>query len=468
MLEIVDNVVDSVHTTVELNRFEKRLIETPPMERLRDVHQLSLVHTEYPGATHKRFEHSLGTAKLAGESFDNLLRNTRQLAQTETSMNHPEQLDQVIDAIPESDEQERYWRQIVRFAGFCHDLGHLPFSHSLEELLPDPLEHEYYTLRYIQSDYLRPVIEDVADYFERDTETVVEDLLKTAVGPEARDYKEYDLPDGYPGFEEYDFDFTPWQYLATTIITGDVFGTDRIDYLLRDSQYSGSPAGVFDYSQLLRSLMFLPAQDDRDISPVVIGLNEDGVHAAEGLLIARYFMHQQVYYDPIVLVYAHFMRRFLRKDGTFVNDDGYFEMSLEQHLQLREDEIWTRVHEVSQDARLAGHEEARRLTELDPYELISEAEQGERIMQRLEEKFGERVHEVAHFAYIDKKNKQKNAPVLRHSGNIRPLEQCSRMLESLPSVEAYYLYLNEGELDDELAELREEVREFINDILAVI
>ena len=54
-------------------------------------------------------------------------------------------------------------------------------------------------------------------------------------------------------------DFTPWERVVSSIITGDFFGADRIDYLLRDAQYTGLAYGVFDYHQLIEMLRIVPS-----------------------------------------------------------------------------------------------------------------------------------------------------------------------------------------------------------------
>ena len=96
-------------------------------QRLRHIHQLALSYLVYPGATHKRFEHSLGVMELAGRAFDaiteanNINDDIRQL------------FPQIIDI-----KYLVYWRKVLRIAALCHDMGHLPFSHAAEkELFPE-------------------------------------------------------------------------------------------------------------------------------------------------------------------------------------------------------------------------------------------------------------------------------------------------------------------------------------------
>jgi HD superfamily phosphohydrolase len=127
---------DPVHDFVVVSGDERRVVDSRPVQRLREIHQLAMSYLVYPGATHRRFEHSLGVMELAGQVFDALM-DRRHLT------------DAVREALPGLDEQQKvdYYRQVVRLAGLLHDVGHLPFSHAAEEeLLPEGRCHEHLTV----------------------------------------------------------------------------------------------------------------------------------------------------------------------------------------------------------------------------------------------------------------------------------------------------------------------------------
>ncbi|XP_053173945.1 deoxynucleoside triphosphate triphosphohydrolase SAMHD1-like [Scomber japonicus] len=96
---------DSIHGHVELHPLLVKIIDTPQFQRLRNIKQLGGGYFVFPGASHNRFEHSIGVAYLAGELVRNL--KTQQ----------PE-----LDITPRDE-------LCVEIAGLCHDLGHGPFSH---------------------------------------------------------------------------------------------------------------------------------------------------------------------------------------------------------------------------------------------------------------------------------------------------------------------------------------------------
>ena len=59
MAKLTHEVRDPVHQFVRFDDFERRVIDSRPVQRLRHIHQLAMTYLVYPGATHRRFEHSL-------------------------------------------------------------------------------------------------------------------------------------------------------------------------------------------------------------------------------------------------------------------------------------------------------------------------------------------------------------------------------------------------------------------------
>jgi HD superfamily phosphohydrolase len=113
---------DPIHVFVRLDSQEREVLNSRPFQRLRHIHQLALTYLVYPGATHKRFEHSLGVMELAGRVFDVVTASgnvTDQIRRGLAPLNNPDEL--------------RYWRRVLRMAALCHDIGHLPFSHAAEK-----------------------------------------------------------------------------------------------------------------------------------------------------------------------------------------------------------------------------------------------------------------------------------------------------------------------------------------------
>ena len=140
---------DPIHVFVRLDSDERKVLDSRPFQRLRHIHQLALTYLVYPGATHKRFEHSLGVMELAGRVFD-VVTSTDNVT------------DKIRSLLTEISVQNKrdYWRRVLRMAALCHDIGHLPFSHAAEkDLLPDGWDHERLTREIISSEEMKAIWE---------------------------------------------------------------------------------------------------------------------------------------------------------------------------------------------------------------------------------------------------------------------------------------------------------------------
>src|SRR5215470_16490991 len=116
MSKDLHEIRDPIHNFIRIESEERRVLNSRPFQRLRHIHQLALTYLVYPGATHKRFEHSLGVMELAGRVFDVVADNAT---------------DEIRARLPElsNSDERRWWRRVLRMAALCHDVGHLPFSH---------------------------------------------------------------------------------------------------------------------------------------------------------------------------------------------------------------------------------------------------------------------------------------------------------------------------------------------------
>jgi len=229
-------VRDPLWNNIAVDPLAIRLIDTPAFQRLRYVRQLGLAFLVYPGATHSRFEHALGTYHLARRALS--LLGDR-------------------GAVGEAD---RELCATVRVAALLHDIGHYPFSHALEEI--GALHHE---------EVARPLI----------TDGEVADVLRSALGERAPD-EIMALIRGVSG--------SPLQRL----ISGSL-DLDKLDYLRRDAFMCGVPYGEIDVDRLVNSLTIVETPDGRQI-----GIVEKGLSALESLLFARYQMYRNVYWHHAV------------------------------------------------------------------------------------------------------------------------------------------------------------------------
>jgi uncharacterized protein len=397
---------DPIHVFVRIDDEERRVVDSRPFQRLRHVHQLGLSFLVYPGATHRRFEHSLGVMELAGRVFDVV---THLDAVT----------DQLREQLPEISQQKAlaYWRQALRMAALCHDLGHLPFSHAAEDLLPSEWSHERLSRAIIECDEMRRIWESITPPLR------AVDIVKLALGKR----------------KAKDLSFSVWETILSEIIVGDAFGVDRIDYLLRDSHHMGVAYGRFDHFRLIDTLRILPFRsggDDANTAEPALGIQDGGLQSAEALALARYFMYTQVYYHQIRRIYDIHLRDFLVEWLPA----GKFSTELERHLNTTDNEVTVAMREAAGDSAKKGHAAATRifgpgrghfrlLYERHPDDVKKNAEAGSSVFEAARDKFG--ADHVRHDPRTTK-NSAVEFPVQTKDGRIVSSLAKSETLNQVP------------------------------------
>ncbi len=234
-----------------------------------------------------------------------------------------------------------YWRRVVRAAALCHDLGHLPFSHAAEaELLSDGWTHERLGKEI--------VLDKLDGILQTELKVRPEDVAKLAVGP-----------------KYFETEFSDWEAILCEIITGDAFGADRIDYLLRDSYHAGVAYGRFDHYRLIDTLRILPKEEDGSEEPA-LGVHQGGLQSAESLLWARYFMHTQLYFHHVRRIYDIHLRDFLKEWLP----EGRFSTRLEDHIRTTDSEVMAAIRQAAQDPSARGHDSAHRIVARKHFRLL--------------------------------------------------------------------------------------------------
>lgn len=397
----IHEIRDPIHIFIHLDTDERRVLDSRYFQRLRHIHQLALSYLVYPGATHKRFEHSLGTMELASRVFDVV---------TQPYAIH-ERIRRLINEISIPDTLT-YWRRVLRMDALCHDIGHLPFSHAAEkELLPDGMNHELLTVEIIKSAEMRTIWENMALPLRAD------DIAKLAVGPEKLK----------------DEQFTDWETILSEIVVGDAFGVDRIDYLLRDSHHVGVAYGKFDHYRLIDTIRILPKPESEEPE---LGIEVGGIHSAEALLLARYFMYIQVYFHPIRRMYDKHLIDFLRSWLP----GGTFPTTPEELLCFTDIEVQHGMFEASRDPSKPGHDSARRILNREHFRLLYtlnpedsklNPEAGQLLFDGLRGHFGE--EKVHRDNYIEQSG-FFDFPVLAGDENIISSSALSDTLSNIPIV----------------------------------
>lgn len=268
-------VRDPIHGFVKFNELERDIINHFAFQRLRRIRQLAWTDMVYPGAMHTRFEHSIGVMHVASRLFDTLCERNNDLIEKEYSIG--------------TGARERH-RQIVRLAALLHDVGHAPFSHGAEEMLAiDPISGA----PYVHESYSAAILEHVL------AEVIDNNPYADNLGIKASDV----------GFVFSDKNKSSSLLVWKPLISGQM-DADRMDYLLRDSYHAGVAYGRYDLNRLAATVeLCKPLEDDGH----ELGVGDDGVHAVEALLIARYLMFTQVYFHRTRAIYDHHLVLAMKK-----------------------------------------------------------------------------------------------------------------------------------------------------------
>jgi HD superfamily phosphohydrolase len=246
MVENHKIVRDPIHGDIKITGCLVDLLETPEVQRLHNIKQLGFAHLVFPGAHHTRFEHSLGCSMIVSQIADILALKERE-------------------------------KKLLTCAAQLHDIGHGPFSHTLESILIQrfDVDHVDLTEKLILGEY------DVLDGNEKQfisAPSVYEILDKHQVNKK-------EIVDIIRG------KLSKKSYLSQ--ILNSTIDVDQLDYLMRDAYYTGVAYGMIDLQRLLRTMMIYKGN---------LTMMRKGVSVVENILMARALMYSSVYFHKTVRI----------------------------------------------------------------------------------------------------------------------------------------------------------------------
>ena len=225
------------------------LVEHPFFQRLRRIKQLGMTHLVYPGALHTRFHHAIGAMHLMSQAVAVIRRKGHKI----------------------TNEEER----AVLVAILLHDIGHGPFSHALEFDIVKNVSHEQISYYFIQA--LKRDFPDHSDDLERALMIFANKYHKTFL----------------------------YQLVSSQL------DMDRLDYLTRDSFFTGVSEGIVGTERIIE---MLNVHNDQLV------IDEKGIYSIEKFLVARRVMYWQVYLHKTVVSGEFMLINILRRAKKLIRD----------------------------------------------------------------------------------------------------------------------------------------------------
>lgn len=240
-------VMDPIHGFIDISQYPvlKEIIETPYFQRLRRLYQLGLASTVYPNATHSRFAHSLGVMHTFLILFDSITRRSSSLPQ----------------------KRIKQLRPLGAVAALLHDVGHGPFSHASEHILENGnFDHEAMTRNVILNTEISKILEK-----NKIKPQLICDILRYEVSGDLR---------------------------FVSLLVSSELDADRLDYLMRDSFFTGVNYGQIEVQRIANTLQLWEKSSPTGFKwTLVVSLK--GLSAIEDYVIGRYLMYEGVYFHKV-------------------------------------------------------------------------------------------------------------------------------------------------------------------------
>ncbi|MBT7154233.1 MAG: HD domain-containing protein [Deltaproteobacteria bacterium] len=428
-----------IHGSISISQKELVLVNSPFFQRLRYISQLGFTSFVFPGAVHTRFSHSLGVMHLAGRVYDQLTQNRYHTLEDHYSK-----------------EQLAYFRRILRFSALLHDVGHPPFSHAAESLLPDYSALDFpkhlkqnRTGQSTHEDFSHLMVYHLAHSASLLSMEEAEDvigILSKNQQPSERMNDAAGNPMIYP--------------LLCQLINGEI-DVDRMDYLLRDSYYAGVPYGKFDLERLISSFSCCL---EENLNRYLLAIDGEGVPSYEIFLLARIHMFYQIYFHKSLGAYRHYLKKAFQENEITLQIDG----SLEEFLNLTETallEEFRQKRDHKWSGRIFNRVPAKNLIRVQDGE-EKKLDQLQVVKKLLEEKGIETIISYSSNQYSsqiqNRKNDQETILVIDEafgSRTILPLAEKTALLgEVEKQIEITQLYVHREDYDQAIVAIQKQLR----------
>lgn len=398
-----------------------QLINTPEFQRLRRIRQLGTSYLTFHGAEHSRFSHSLGVYEITRKIISQFERSH----------------------YPDWPKEEKI---VALCAALLHDLGHGPFSHSIEEAFD--MHHEDWTCRIILGDTeVGAILRRYASDFPEKVASVIQ--------------KTYDKP------------------IVVNLITSPL-DADRMDYLLRDAYFTGVNYGTIDLDRILRMLRPYHGR---------IVVKESGMHAVEDYLMSRYQMYWQIYFHPVTRSSEIILRQIFKRAKQLMKQNFNFRfmldplpqlfegsLSVKEYLQLDEALIQTAFTQWRKENDAILRELCERFMDRRLYKYVEIEQHDVPLMDDIRKAFAEVGLEPEYDVEIDfptdlpydvfrpDESTEKQILLLDRQDKLHELSEVSDIVRSISGIQRgkYHLYYPQDKVDAVLHHLPAHIRRYFS------
>jgi len=305
---------DPIHGFIDVSDEEKKIIDSPPFQRLRNIRQLATTYLVYHGAEHTRFGHSLGVMHLVTKTFDSVIRKNDLLFNSDEKTNN---------------EIVLWYRQILRLIALTHDLGHAPFSHASESVFNKGVKHEHFTKKILLETEIAEHINKIGSRFQADNGE------KYKITPEL-------IWMIYEGEDIFNPDFITPDFKFLQSFMDSELDCDKMDYLLRDSHFCGVSYGKYDLERFISTITVYKKEE----KVMQLAIEKGGIQAFEEFVLARYFMLIQVYFHKTRRL---FDKKLIRCLGKLL-PDGKYPLDVNDYLLWDDNRILSNIYNSDEEA----------------------------------------------------------------------------------------------------------------------
>ncbi|HUV05373.1 MAG TPA: HD domain-containing protein [Armatimonadota bacterium] len=272
---------------IPLSRAARRIIEHPDFVRLSKIRQLGFVYYVFPGASHTRFEHSVGTYRLSVLILQRLALNP---------------INWYDPATPKISREDAH---LFLAASLLHDIGHYPLAHVVDRLGGNS-KSEIRSIEAFQCHEDRARSYILADRSPGSIYSILKDDWGIGEPEMVADVISRPQDSGLPG----------------KMLSG-ILDPDKMDYLMRDARACGVPYGNIDTDRLIESLVL-----DVDGPRTRLGITEKGIAPLESLVFAKYMMFRHIYWHHAVRIAVAMFTRFVQDglDAEAVDPSSFYRL----------------------------------------------------------------------------------------------------------------------------------------------